>query len=98
MKIVSSAKPYAPAAYKPHHAEAVQLLAKGECPAHLQINFLQWLIMDVCKTGDQSYRPDSDRDTVFAEGKRFVGNTLLKMGQLIPSKILDTPRGDEEHG
>ena len=94
MKLVSSKKPYAPATYKPSHAEAVQLLAKGECPPHLQINFMQWLINDVCRTTDQSYRPDSDRDTVFAEGKRFVGNTLLKMGRLIPSKIL----GGEEDG
>lgn len=95
MKIISSKKPYAPANYQAQHAEAIQLLAKGECPPHLQINFLRWLINDVCRTTDQSYRSDSDRDTVFAEGKRFVGNTLLKMGRLIPKNIVG---GDEEHG
>lgn len=95
MKLISSKRPYAPASYEPSHAEAVQLLAKGECPAHLQINFLRWLINDVCRTTDQSYRPDSDRDTVFAEGKRYVGNTLIKMGRLIPSNIVG---GSEENG
>ena len=95
MKLISAKKPYAPAPYEPSHAEAVQMLSKGECPPHLQINFLKWLINDVCRTTDQSYRPDSDRDTVFAEGKRFVGNTLIKMGRLIPSNIVG---GSEEHG
>jgi hypothetical protein len=30
-----------------------------------------------------SYRPLSDRDTTFAEGKRHVGNQLVKMTKII---------------
>lgn len=37
---------------------------------------------------DLSYRPDSDRDTAFAEGKRFVGAQIVKMVNL-PADIIE---------
>lgn len=36
---------------------------------------------------DLSYRPDSDRNTAFAEGKRFIGAQIAKMVNLSPSLI-----------
>lgn len=36
---------------------------------------------------DLSYRPDSDRDTAFAEGKRFIGAQLVKLINLSPDVI-----------
>ena len=78
--------PYAPAPYEAKHVTAVQLLETGECPPHLQQEFLRWLVNDVCRTFDQSYRVDPC-NTAFAEGRRFPGNTLLKMKQLDPSKV-----------
>lgn len=79
-------RPYAPAPYEAQHVSAVQLLEKGECPPHLQQEFLRWLVNDVCRTFDQSYRVDPC-DTAFAEGRRFPGNTMLKMSQLDAGKI-----------
>lgn len=38
---------------------------------------LKWIIERLCGTYDLSYRPDSERDTVFAEGKRRVGLQLI---------------------
>lgn len=37
---------------------------------------------------DLSYRPDSDRDTAFAEGKRFVGAQVVKMVNL-PADVIE---------
>lgn len=65
---------------------AVQLLAKGECPEHLQKEFLRWLIEEVCSTYDLSYRTEP-RDHALAEGRRFVGLQVVKMLNLDASKV-----------
>lgn len=70
--------PQFPAPYEDHHMAAVKLLERGDCPPHLQKEFLKWLIESVCGTYQPSYR-DDDRQTVFAEGSRHVGLTLVKM-------------------
>lgn len=59
---------------------AVQALERGDATEHQQKLVLQWLVNTVCCTYDLSYRPAEDgrRDTDFAEGKRFVGLTLIK--------------------
>ena len=58
---------------------AIQLLAQGNCPEHLQRRALNFLIETLCATYDLSFRPQSDRATVFAEGKRWVGLQLVHM-------------------
>jgi hypothetical protein len=83
--------PYAPAEYEARHVSAVQLLEKGECPPHLQIEFLRWLIEDNCRTYDMSFRADPHL-TSFAEGRRMPGNTCIKMLKIDASKL----RGDED--
>lgn len=80
--------PYAPAIYEAQHVSAVQLLQQGECPPHLQQEFLRWLIEDVARTYDQSFRVDPYL-TTFAEGKRYVGNTCVKMLKLKASKVAE---------
>ena len=84
--------PYAPAKYEAEHASAAQLLVQGECPEHLQKEFMRWLIEDVAGTYDQSYRVDP-YNTAFAEGKRFVGNTVVKMLKLRASKLVEETNG-----
>jgi len=86
--------PSAPIEIKAHNAGAVQALIRGDCPEHLQRDFIKWLIEDVCGTYDQSYRENSQRDTDFAEGKRWVGNRIVLASKLDPAK-LDKPK--EEH-
>ncbi len=78
--------PYLPVKIMSHNAGAVQALIRGDCPAHLQQDFIRWLIEDVCKTYDQSYRHDT-HDTAFAEGSRHVGNTIVKASKLDPAKL-----------
>jgi hypothetical protein len=42
----------------------------------------KWIVNELCGTYDLSYRPDSERNTTFAEGKRFVGLQIVKMANL----------------
>jgi len=77
----------APVEIMSHNAGAVQALIRGDCPEHLQRDFIKWLVEDVCGTYDQSYREASERDTVFAEGKRWVGNRIVLASKLDPAKL-----------
>ena len=87
--------PYAPAGYEAEHVSAVQLLEKGECPAHLQQVFLKWLIEDVCRTYDQSFRADPYL-TAFAEGRSFPGTTCVKMLRLSAARVAKQDKPREE--
>jgi len=80
-------KPYAPVDYKPEHVTAIQLLERGECPEHLQKIALEWIITMAAGTYDQSYHSESPYDTTFHEGRRFVGNTIVKMLKLDAAKL-----------
>ncbi len=71
--------PWKPVEYGLREAAAIQALYKGEATPEQQKQALDWIIQEVCRRDDQSYRSNSQRDTDFAEGKRFVGNTLVKL-------------------
>ena len=58
---------------------AIQSLASGEATPEMQKRALDFMINKVCLTYDLSYRPESDRETVFAEGRRFTGLQLVKL-------------------
>lgn len=73
---------WAPAPYDIKDIAAVQAMARGEADAAQQARALKWIIEVVAGTYDQSYRPDSERDTAFAEGRRFVGLSLVKATKL----------------
>lgn len=73
-----------PEAWKPPKWEvpdagALQALARGEADPHLQKRALDFIVMKLAGTYDMSYRPGSDRDTCFAEGRRFVGLEIVKL-------------------
>lgn len=77
-----------PAPYEPYPwadnlpvVYALKALSKGEANADQQ-SLLMKAIMDISGYYDLSYRPDSDRDTAFAEGKRFIGAQVAKMVNL----------------
>ena len=67
-----------PAKYELGDITAVQAVANGEADAHQQKRALDWIIKQVCWTYELSYRPESERDTAFAEGRRFVGLQIVK--------------------
>ena len=71
-----------PPQYEDRDVAAIQALAKGEADQIEQQRALKWIIEECCKTYDMSYRPENQTDTVFAEGKRYVGNEIIKMTKL----------------
>jgi hypothetical protein len=70
---------YAPPAYEPADIGAMKALAAGVANDFQQKRVLHWLIETVCGTYDLSFRPQSERETCFAEGRRFVGLTMVKV-------------------
>ena len=68
-----------PPQWEPADVRAIQSLASGEATPEMQKRALDFMINKVCLTYDLSYRPESDRETVFAEGRRFTGLQLVKL-------------------
>jgi hypothetical protein len=69
---------------------AVKAMERGEARPDQQRIVLNYLIDDLCGTYDLSYRPDGaggERDTAFAEGRRFVGLELRRVITL-PHEVL----------
>lgn len=79
-------QPWHPAPYDEAITGAVKALQSGTANAGQQQRALKWIIETLCGTYDMSYRPGSERDTVFAEGKRFVGLQLVKQTKLTTSE------------
>lgn len=71
--------PWLPAKYQPADAKAIQCVADGTASADQQRRAMKWIIEEVCKTYDLEFRPESERDTTLASGKRFVGLQIVKM-------------------
>lgn len=80
--------PWKPPAYEPADASAFQALARGEANQEQQTRALKWLIERAAATYELSYSPRSDRDTAFAEGRRFVGLQVVKMLKLNVSELV----------
>lgn len=87
---------YLPPPYEPADASAIQALLIGEANKDQQQRALKWIIESAAGTYDLSYRPgsDGDRETAFAEGRRFVGLNVVKLTRLNVSKLVR----NEEHG
>lgn len=81
--------PWLPTNYVAADVSAIQALERGEATPDQQKRALNWIIVHAAKTYDQSYRPGTEgqRDTDFAEGKRYVGNEIVKMLKLEPGKL-----------
>jgi len=57
---------------------AIKAIAAGTANDEQQKRAMSWIINTLCGTYDLSYRPNSERDTCLAEGKRLVGLALVK--------------------
>jgi len=76
-----------PPAWETPDAKAIQMLAAGTASPEQQQRALRWIVEVACGTYEMTYRPESDRDTAFAEGRRFVGNQIVKLTKLELSKL-----------
>lgn len=78
----ASPLPWQPAPYDETITSAIKALSSGTANEGQQQRALKWIVEVLCGTYDMSYRSQSDRDTTFAEGKRFVGNQIVKQLKL----------------
>lgn len=81
-----------PVHYEAKHVEAVQACLKGIADEHQQKLAIEWVIIEAAGTRELSFRSDADggdRETAFAEGRRFVGLSLAKMAEMSPKMIAE---------
>ena len=84
-----ASKSWTPVPYTEREVRLIQALARGDATEEMQRDALKFIIEVVAGTYDMSYRPESERDTCFAEGRRMVGLTLVKLLKIIPSRMKD---------
>jgi len=80
-------KAHNPTPYVAADITAIQELERGTASPDLQKRALKWIIETAAMTYDQSYRPGDTHETAFAEGRRFVGNSIVKMLKLNPAAL-----------
>lgn len=76
-----AAGPHIPPPYEPADAAAFQALSTGTATPDQQRRALKWLIEVGAGAYEFQYYP-SDRDTVFALGRGFVGQQVVKLLKL----------------
>lgn len=89
--------PYIPPAWETPDVAAIQALHRGDATADQQKRALDYIIT-LAGTYDLSYRPESDRDTAFAEGKRFVGLQIVKAINLNLAALKQARKSTQETG
>lgn len=78
-----------PAPWEKADVHAVRALAAGTASPEQQKRALDWIIHKAAGTYDMTFRPEGDRDSCFAEGRRFVGNSLVKLLKIDLSTLKD---------
>jgi hypothetical protein len=79
--------------FEEREVRLIQALAQGTATPEMQRAALAWIIEIGAATYDMPYRPGDSgrRDTDFACGKAFVGQTLVRMTK-IPLKSFNQPQ------
>jgi len=90
----NASAPWMPVKYRKADVSALQAMRRGEANADQQTRAMEFILNTVCDRNGMSFRPgpDGDRETAFAEGRRFVGNQIVKLTNIPLSKIKDNPK------
>lgn len=64
----------------------------GDADAGQQTMALNWILHELTRVLDLSYRPDSARDSDVAEGKRYCGLEIIRLLKMTPEQIAKLPR------
>lgn len=89
-----------PVDYKDADVGALQALQRGDATEQQQKRALRWLVEKAAGTYEVSYRSDvdgGDRETAFAEGRRFVGLQTVKLLNMTRNER-DALLEKEQHG
>lgn len=87
---------YLPAPWTDADVAALQALQRGDATAEQQQRALRWVVDVAAATYDMAYRPggqDGERETCFAEGRRFVGNQIVKLLRLNLNQLRKASHG-----
>ena len=76
-------------------AHAIHMVALGKATPEQQVLAMQTLVEDVCGYYDLSFSPGEPDIAAFAEGKRWVGATIV---QLQRNPKLRPQSEEEKHG
>lgn len=82
--------PYMPVDCVKADAAALQAMRRGEATKDQQIRAMEFIVGTVSDRNGMSFRPggaEGARDTDFAEGRRFVGNQIVKITNTPLSKF-----------
>lgn len=84
-----------PPKYEIADAYAVQAVERGQADEGMQKRALDWIIQMAAGTYEVSYRAgaDGDRETAFAEGRRFVGIQIVKLLRLNTAALAGDKHG-----
>ena len=84
-----SSEPWKPAPYETEDVIAIRALSTGTANEDQQIRALKWIVENAAAVYQPSFHPgtDGDRLTAYAEGKRFVGNSIIKLTTLNISRL-----------
>lgn len=86
--------PWLPIGYELADVDALRALAAGMASKDQQLRAMQWILLKASDRLGMSYFPGGEegrRNTDFMEGRRFVGNQIVKMINTDPTKL--KPKG-----
>ena len=89
--------PYRPPPYDLADVHAIRAVASGTADIDQQKRAVRWIVEQAAGTYQPSFRPEGDRETCFAEGRRFVGLQVVKLVNM-PGSVLDAMRAGPERG
>ena len=87
-RVINRPASWLPQEYGPADVRAIQDLEQGKADEDQQKRALALIINTICATYHPSYR-ESQRDTDFMEGRRFVGLELVNLLKLSASKVAE---------
>lgn len=90
VRIVGNA-PYLPPVVSQEQAFAIKALFAGQANEAEQGMAMRFIACVLCEVDGITFR-DDERHHCFAEGKRFVGHQILRIGQMTPEQISKLPR------
>jgi hypothetical protein len=88
---------YLPPLYDLADVHAMRAVAAGTAEPEQQKRAIRWIVERAAGTYEPSFRPEGDRETCFAEGRRMVGLQIVKLVNM-PGAVLDAMRKGPERG
>lgn len=90
-------EPYLAPNFNKDDAYAMKALFNGAADPGQQVRAVRWILSMASDMDNMSYRPgpNGDRDTAFAEGRRFVGIQIYKLAHLTSEYLEQRKNADQ---